>query len=128
MAVVLNRFSTLPVQDAATGDRLQPGRIYLAPPITTWSSHRMGVWRSHGGPRALGASAADILFASVAPCSHPRDCGVLTGADSDGAKAFGVKQWGGGHRGDEASSEVFVPCPGATGAVDDVLSLARSPA
>ena len=67
LAVVLNRCSTLPVQDAATGDRLQPGRIPLLPPITTWSSNRMGACRSPRRPRARGAPAADILFASVDP-------------------------------------------------------------
>ena len=68
LAVVLNRCSTLPVQDAATGDRLQPGRIPLAP-----ANHHVVV--EPDGSLSLSTAArvhavrpaADILFASVDP-------------------------------------------------------------
>ena len=68
LAVVLNRCSTLPVQDAATGDRLQPGCIPLAP-----ANHHLVV--EPDGSLSLSTAArvhavrpaADILFASVDP-------------------------------------------------------------
>ena len=131
LALVLNRSSTLPVQDAATGDRLQPGRIHLAP-----ANHHLVV--EPDGSLSLSTAArvhavrpaADILFASVAPVFTTRVIAVvLTGADSDGAQGIQrVKQWGGTVTAqDEASSEVCgMPRAAiATGAVDYVLALAQ---
>jgi len=131
LALVLNRSSTLPVQDAATGDRLQPGRIYLAP-----ANHHLVV--EPDGSLSLSTAArvhavrpaADMLFASVAPVFTTRVIAVvLTGADSDGAQGIQrVKQWGGTVIAqDEASSAVFsMPRSAiATGAVDYILSLAH---
>ena len=129
LAAVLNRAATLPVQDAAPGAWLQPGRILLAP-----ADHHLLV--EPDGRVALSTAArvhsvrpaADILFASVAPVFTTRVIAVvLTGADSDGAQGIQrVKQWGGTVIAqDEASSEVFsMPRAAiATGAVDDILSL-----
>ena len=129
LAAVLNRAATRPVQDATPGERLQPGRILLAP-----ADHHLLV--EPDGRVALSTAArvhavrpaADILFASVAPVFTTRVIAVvLTGADSDGAQGIQlVKQWGGTVIAqDEASSEVLsMPHSAiATGAVDYVLSL-----
>lgn len=129
LATILNRCSLLPVQDAAPGDRLQPGRISLAP-----ANHHLQV--NPDGSLALSDTArvrslrpaADVLFASVAPVFTTRVIAVvLTGGGSDGTHGIQVvKQWGGTVIAqDEASSEVFqMPRSAiATGAVDAVLSL-----
>ena len=131
LAAVLNRASTLPVQDARPGAWLQPGRILLAP-----ADHHLlvepdgRVALSTAAPVHAVRPAADILFASVAPVFTTRVIAVvLTGAASDGAQGIQrVKQWGGiVIAQDEASSQVFsMPRAAiATGAVDYVLSLAQ---
>jgi len=129
LAVVLQRSSTLPVQDAASGDRLQPGRIFLAP------ANRHLVVEPDGSlslsPAARVQStrpAADVLFASVAPVFTTRVMAVvLTGYGRDGTHGIlVVKQWGGMVIAqDEASSEVFAMPRSAiaAGEVDDVLAL-----
>ena len=129
LAAVLQRSSTLPVQDAASGDRLQPGRIHLAP-----ANHHLVV--EPDGSLSLSTAArvrstrpaADVLFASVAPVFTTQVIAVvLTGYDSDGTDGIRVvKQWGGTVIAqDEASSEVFAMPHSAiaTGEVDDVLAL-----
>ena len=128
LAAVLQRSSTLPVQDAATGDRLQPGHIHLAP------ANRHLVVEPDGSLSLSAAArvrwtrpAADVLFASVAPVFTTRVIAViLTGYDSDGTNGLQVvKQWGGTVLAqDEASSQVFqMPRSAiATGDVDEVLS------
>ena len=129
LAVVLQRSSTLPVQEAASGDRLLPGRIHLAP-----ANHHVVV--EPDGSLSLSTAArvwwtrpaADVLFASVAPVFTTRVIAViLTGYDSDGTNGLQVvKQWGGTVLAqDEASSQAFqMPRSAiATGEVDEVLAL-----
>ena len=129
LAAVLHRSATLPVQDATPGERLQPGRILLAP-----ADHHLLV--EPDGRVALSTAArvqwvrpaADVLFASVAPVFTTRVIAVvLTGWGSDGTQGIQrVKQWGGTVIAqDEASAEVFeMPRSAiATGAVDCILSL-----
>jgi two-component system chemotaxis response regulator CheB len=129
LAAVLQRSSTLPVQDAASGDRLQPGRISLAPANRHLVVEPDGsLSLSTAAPVRSTRPAADVLFASVAPVFTTRVIAVvLTGYDSDGTHGIQiVKQWGGMVIAqDEASSEVFgMPRSAiATGAVDDVLAL-----
>lgn len=98
LAKVLDRCSRLPVRDAQPGDRLEPGRILLAP-----ADHHLVV--QPDGRVALSAAArvrslrpaADVLFASVAPVFTTRVVAVvLTGWDSDGTDGIQVvKSWGG---------------------------------
>jgi hypothetical protein len=129
LAAVLHRSATLPVQDATPGERLQPGRILLAP-----ADHHLLV--EPDGRVALSTAArvqlvrpaADVLFASVAPVFTTRVIAVvLTGWGSDGTQGIQrVKHWGGTVIAqDEASSEVFeMPRSAiATGAVNCILSL-----
>ena len=129
LAAVLQRSSTLPVQDAAAGDRLQPGHIHLAP------ANRHLVVEPDGSVSLSAAArvrstrpAADVLFASVAPVFTTHVIAViLTGYGSDGTNGLQVvKQWGGTVLAqDEASSQVFqMPRSAiATGDVDEVLTL-----
>ena len=129
LAAVLQRSSTLPVQDAASGDRLQPGRIFLAPAnrhLVVEPDGRLSL--SPAARVQATRPAADVLFASVAPvCTTHVMAVVLTGYDRDGTDGIRVvKHWGGTVIAqDEASSEVFAMPHSAiaTGAVDAVLAL-----
>jgi two-component system chemotaxis response regulator CheB len=129
LAAVLNRSSTLPVQDAASGDRLQPGRISLAPANYHLVVEPDGsLSLSMAAPVRSVRPAADVLFASVAPVFTSRVIAVvLTGYGSDGTNGIRVvKQWGGTVIAqDEASSAAFGMPRSAieTGEVDDVLAL-----
>jgi two-component system chemotaxis response regulator CheB len=129
LAHVLNRCSLLPVRDAVAGERVQPGRIVLAP-----ANHHLLV--QPDGRFALSNAArvrslrpaADVLFASVAPVFTTRVIAVvLTGGDSDGTHGIQiVRYWGGTVIAqNQASSEVFqMPRSAiATGDVHAVLSL-----
>ena len=117
------------MQDATPGERLQPGRILLAP-----ADHHLLV--EPDGRVALSTAArvqfvrpaADVLFASVAPVFTTRVIAVvLTGWGSDGTHGIQVvKHWGGTVIAqDEASAEAFQMSRSAiaTGDVDAVLSL-----
>jgi two-component system chemotaxis response regulator CheB len=117
------------VQDAASGDRLQPGHIHLAPANRHLVVEPDGnVSLSTAAPVRSTRPAADVLFASVAPVFTTRVIAVvLTGYDSDGTNGIQVvKQWGGTVLAqDEASSPAFqMPRSAiATGEVDEVLPL-----
>ena len=129
LATVLNRCSRISVQDTVPGERLQPGRIALAPANHHLTVQPDGRFTLSGAARVRSQRpAADVLFASVAPVFTTRVIAVvLTGWDSDGTNGLQiVKRYGGKVIAqDEASSEVFqMPRSAiATGDVDDVLSL-----
>jgi len=129
MSEILSRRTPLLVQQAAEGDHLTPGHVYIAPP-----DHHLLV----NADRTLSLSrtelvhfvrpSADLLFESVAASFGPRAIAVvLTGTGVDGA--MGVKaikaRDGTVIVQDEPSSEFF-GMPGAaigTGDVDFVLPL-----
>jgi two-component system, chemotaxis family, protein-glutamate methylesterase/glutaminase len=129
LATVLNRCSLLPVQDAAPGDCLQPGRISLAPANRHLLVQPDGSLALSDGAHVRSLRpAADVLFASVAPvCTTRVIAVVLTGWGSDGTHGIQVvKHWGGTVIAqDEASAEAFQMSRSAiaTGDVDAVLSL-----
>lgn len=94
---ILNRARTLPAAHAADGERIQPGRIYVAPP-----DHQLlvsdGFLRVVRGPREnRQRPAIDPLFRSAAASYGPRAVGVvLTGALDDGTIGLKeIKQQGG---------------------------------
>jgi two-component system chemotaxis response regulator CheB len=94
---ILDRAGPLPAKMAVTGDRLQPGHIYVAPP-----DHHLliepGVLRLTRGPKENRfRPAVDPLFRSVAQVYGPSAVGVvLTGHLDDGtAGLWTIKQLGG---------------------------------
>jgi two-component system chemotaxis response regulator CheB len=94
---ILSRVTSLPVAFAATGDPLEPGRVYLARPdfhlIVTASALRV----VHG-PRENGfRPAVDPLFRTAARELGPRVIGVvLSGALGDGTYGLSVIKHHGG--------------------------------
>ena len=94
---ILNRAGTLPAHNARDRERLQAGRIYVAPPDT----HLLvepGILRVTKGPRENRfRPAIDPLFRSAAQVYGPGAIGVvLTGNLDDGtAGLWAIKQLGG---------------------------------
>jgi two-component system, chemotaxis family, protein-glutamate methylesterase/glutaminase len=97
LAAILARAGALPAENAIDGERLRPGRIYVAPPDfhLTVEPGRLRVTR---GPRENGfRPAIDPLFRSAAQVFGPGAIGViLTGNLDDGvAGLWAIKQLGG---------------------------------
>ncbi len=129
MAEILNRRTPLPVKEAQEGDRLQPGRVYMAPPnrhllvkpdglLTLTESELVNFVRP----------SADLLFESAAAAFGPRLIAVvLTGTGRDGSLGVGaVKRMGGAVIAQDKATAQFFGMPGAAitaGAVDQVLAL-----
>jgi two-component system chemotaxis response regulator CheB len=97
LAGILDRFGNLPATNAEDGERIRPGRIYVAPP----NRHLLvepGVMRTTRGPKENRfRPAVDPLFRSAAQTYGPRVVGlILTGYLDDGtAGLWTVKQLGG---------------------------------
>jgi two-component system chemotaxis response regulator CheB len=122
------------VKEAATGDRLVPGRALVAP-----GNHHLVVRRSgalyfvdviDGPPVSLHRPSVDVLFRSAAQAAGANAVGVLlTGMGDDGADGLLELRKTGARTfaQDEASCVVFgMPKEAiARGAVDEVLPLGR---
>jgi two-component system chemotaxis response regulator CheB len=133
LSQVLDRRTPLEVREAADGDRLEPGVVFVAPP-----DHHLLV--GEGGAISLTRTelvhfarpSADLMFESVAAAYGARAVAVvLSGSGSDGAMGItAIKKRGGTVIAqDEASSE-FYGMPGAavrTGHADFVLGLDEIP-
>ncbi|MEX2393890.1 MAG: chemotaxis protein CheB [Actinomycetota bacterium] len=129
MAEILGRRTALSVRQAAEGDTLAPGVVYIAPP-----DHHVLV--NGDGSLSLSRSelvhfvrpSADLLFESAAAAYRSRAIGVVltgTGADgSVGAKAFNTT--GGTLIAQDEDSSDFFGMPDATikaANVDFILAL-----
>jgi len=97
LADVLNRSGALPATMARNGERIKPGRVYVAPP----DQHLIlepGVMKLTRGPKENRfRPAVDPLFRSAAQVYGPRAIGVvLSGGLDDGtAGLWAIKQLGG---------------------------------
>lgn len=137
LAQRLTSIGVMDVQEAQEGDRVEPGRAYLAPGGRHMEVVRVdGVIRLHitdEAPENSCRPAADVLFRSAAKIYGGGLLGVvLTGMGSDGLKGCQVIRERGGNilAQDEASSVVW-GMPGAVanaGLADAVLPLADLPA
>jgi two-component system chemotaxis response regulator CheB len=126
---LLGRRSRLPVGFVVAGERLAPGRVYLAPPDQHFLVRRDG---SAQLSRSLKVKfcrpAGDPLLVSAAAAYGARTLGVvLTGCNTDGAAGAQAVKWSGGMvlAQDRETSRAF-GMPGAaiaTGCVDLVLPL-----
>ena len=129
LSEILGRRTRLRVVQAAEGEQIEPGTVYIAPPDRHLLVNR-------GGALSLTRTelvhfvrpSADLLFESVASAFGDRAIAVvLTGSGSDGAMGAGaIKKMGGTVIvQDEASSQHF-GMPGATirsGCADFILPL-----
>ena len=125
----LAEVSGLHVKEAAHGDELRAGTIYVCP-----GSHHMRITGSgrielNEGERINGyRPCADITLETAAAFAGPMCLGViLTGMGSDGSKGVQAVKAGGGHviAQDEATAVIFgMPAEAIkTGAVDQILGI-----
>ena len=83
---VLSRRGPLPAAHARDGERLEPGRIYVAPPDRHLEVTRAGIRLTQDPPEHYRRPAADPLFRSSARAFGARTIGiVLSGGGRDGA-------------------------------------------
>jgi two-component system, chemotaxis family, protein-glutamate methylesterase/glutaminase len=129
MAEILRRRTSLQVVQAAEGDQIRPGTVYIAPP----DRHLLVNW---DGSLSLTQSelvhfvrpSADLLFESVAASYRERAIAVvLTGTGSDGSLGVGaIKKMGGTVIAQDQDSAEFVGMPAAaikSGHADFILPL-----
>jgi|SRR5262245_43653066 two-component system chemotaxis response regulator CheB len=95
---ILASVTALPVSHARHGERIQRGRIYVAPPDFHMTVARGHVWLDQGRKENYTRPAADPLFRSAAAAYGPRVIGiVLTGLDGDGAEGLKAVTTAGGY-------------------------------
>ncbi len=132
----LDRESTLKVKEARDGDRVEPGRVLVAPGdlhMRLREDVRGYFAEVTAGPLvSRHRPSVDVLFHSVAELAGPRAVGVLlTGMGDDGAEGLLAMRQAGATTlvQDEASSVVFGMPKEAIrrGAADQVLPLTAIP-
>jgi two-component system chemotaxis response regulator CheB len=130
----LDARSRMEVKEAASGDRLVPGRVLIAPGNRHLVLRRAGDFYVaellDAPPVSRHRPSVDVLFRSVADVAGDAAIGViLTGMGADGADGLlEMRQRGArAFAQDEASSVVFgMPKEAiARGAVDEVIALSR---
>ena len=94
---ILSREARMPVTHAKNGERIEHGRIYVAPPDQHLLIEGSNVKLVHGPKENFHRPSIDILFRSAARWAGPSAIGVvLTGARHDGTVGMrAIKQRGG---------------------------------
>ena len=129
MADILRRRTALNVAQAAEGDYIRAGTVYIAPPDRHLLVNANGTLSlSHSELVHFVRPSADLLFESVAASYRNRAIAVvLTGTGSDGSMGIGaIKKMGGTVVAQDQASAEFSGMPGAairTGNADFVLPL-----
>jgi two-component system chemotaxis response regulator CheB len=129
MADILSRRTQLQVRQAAEGDRLSPGAVFVAPPdrhLLVNPDGSLSLTRTE--LVHFSRPSADLLFESVAASYRERAIGViLSGSGSDGAMGVqAIKKTGGTLIVQDPASAEFAGMPEAarkTGLADFVLPL-----
>lgn len=94
---VLGRVIGLPVKEAAAGEPLQTGVVYVAPPDLHLSVVDGHVGLDRGAKVSFSRPSIDVLFNSVAKTYGARSVAVLlSGAASDGADGLAAIRRAGG--------------------------------
>jgi len=129
MADILRRRTALLVVQAAEGDHIRAGTVYIAPPDRHLLVNANGTLSlSHSELVHFVRPSADLLFESVAASYRTRAIAVvLTGTGSDGSMGIGaIKKMGGTVVAQDQASAEFSGMPGAairSGNADFVLPL-----
>jgi len=129
MADILRRRTALNVAQAAEGDYMSAGTVYIAPPDRHLLVNANGTLSlSHSELVHFVRPSADLLFESVAASFRSRAIAVvLTGTGSDGSMGIGaIKKMGGTVVAQDQASAEFSGMPGAairSGNADFVLPL-----
>jgi two-component system chemotaxis response regulator CheB len=129
MAELLGRRTALPVKEAQEGDRLEPGRAYVAPPnrhLLVNPDNTLSLTQTE--LVHFVRPSADLLFESTAASYRERAIAVvLSGSGKDGAMGVkAIKKMGGTVIVQDAKTSEFFGMPEAaqqTGMVDFVLPL-----
>jgi two-component system chemotaxis response regulator CheB len=111
----LDTLSKITVREAAQGDIVQPGTVYIAPAgqhVTVWrkTGSRAAICLSDNPPGTLHKPSVDVMMLSVAEAFGRRAAGIiLTGMGADGLQGMtAIRQAGGLTIGqDEASCAVY---------------------
>lgn len=87
LATILDRYAALPVAYACEGEKIEAGRVYIAPADRHLEVVAPGLVHLDDGPKVRHSRpAADRLFMTAAQVFGPRViCLVLSGGDCDGA-------------------------------------------
>ena len=131
MAEILDRRTNLTVKQAAEGETLASGTVYIAPPNRHLLINRDGtVSLTQSELVHFVRPSADLLFESVAASYKERAIGViLTGTGSDGSMGVrAIKKMGGTVIAQDKTSSEFFGMPSAaieTGSVDFILPLSE---
>src|SRR4029077_7795617 len=129
MADILRRRTALRVLQAAEGDHIRAGTVYIAPPDRHLLVNANGTLSlSHSELVHFVRPSADLLFESVAASYRTRAIAVvLTGTGSDGSMGIGaIKKMGGTVVAQDQASAEFSGMPGAairSGNADFILPL-----
>jgi two-component system chemotaxis response regulator CheB len=129
MASILDRRTSLQVEEAGEGGRLNPGTVCIAPPDKHLLVNPDGTLSlSQAALVHFVRPSADLLFESVAASYKDRAIAVvLTGTGSDGNMGVqAIKKMGGTVIAQDEASSDFFGMPSAairTGSVDFILPL-----
>ena len=132
----VNKLTAWDVQEAAAGEMLEPGTIYIAPGGQQSEIRRIAeglqVRVFAAGISDLHAPSVDRLFRSASDACRERLVAiVMTGMGDDGSDSIRVvKERGGRTIAESSDSAIIFGMPAEairTGAVDEVLSLSAMP-
>jgi two-component system chemotaxis response regulator CheB len=129
LADILGRRTALRVKEAADGDVLRPGTVYIAPPnkhLLVGPDSRLALASTE--PVHFVRPSADLLFSSAAISFKERAIAVvLSGTGTDGGDGVTVvKKMGGTVIAQDRGSSEFFGMPATaidTGSVDQILPL-----
>ena len=128
LTAVLARRCRLPVRQAASGDIVRGGVVYVAPPAAHLVLRGEALSLTDAAPVHFVRPSVDVLFESVAAACGPRAVGVvLTGTGVDGAAGLrAIKHAGGRTIVQNPANAAYAGMPSAaraTGCADRTLLL-----
>jgi two-component system CheB/CheR fusion protein len=133
LAELVGRSTQMEVVQAADGDRVEPGRVYVIPPDATLTIEHGALQVQSPAPPRQHRWPIDTFFSSLAEDQGDNAvCVVLSGSGSDGARGLRmIKEYGGltvAQAGFDHHAMSGMPASAAaTGLVDHVLPVEQVP-